>query len=525
MFEIQTKKSDALFKRILTTFPQSLAIIIGRAVFKSQQLLSYPSKMTEDTAMIRIGANPDRHPVELNPAMANRHGLVAGATGTGKTVTLQVLAEQFSKLGVPVFAADVKGDLSGIAAPGSELPKISERLELIELDAFAFEPSPVAFWDMHGRNGVPLRTTISEVGPLLLSNILELNSIQSDVMQVAFRVADENGLLLLDLKDLQELFRYIGDTREEVSKQYGNVSTQTIAAIQRRLLVLEESGGDQFFGEPALVIKDLLQSDFSGRGVIHLLQAKELIQDPRLYSTFLVWLLSELFEELEEVGDREKPRFVLFFDEAHLLFEFGSEPLKEKFEQVVRLIRSKGVALFFVTQHPSDLPEGILSQLGTKILHGLRAFSPKEKKLITTISESLPSKDPEGLEQVITELRVGEAVISTLDEDGVPTDAARTLIRPPASRIGPVQPELVGERVESSPFLGKYGEAVDRESAYELLLKRREELEKEAEKAEKEKKSSRRQGAFETFFKSVVRTVGYQLGKAISRGILGSIKR
>ncbi|WP_456236529.1 helicase HerA-like domain-containing protein [Acidihalobacter aeolianus] len=376
----------------------------------------------------------------VQPArMSNRHGLIAGATGTGKTVSLQILAEGFSRLGVPVFAADIKGDLSGLAAAASLHPKIEERVASIPVPDYRAEPSPVVFWDLFGESGHPIRTTISEMDPLLLANLLELNETQEGVLYAAFRIADEQGLLLLDLKDLRALLVWLGEHRAELSRQYGLLSPSSIATIQRRLLVLEEQGGDRFFGEPALTLTDLMQCDFSGRGVISLLDATRLYsQAPRLYGAFLLWLLAELFVELPEAGDAPLPRLVFFFDEAHLLFENAAPSLREKIEQVVRLIRSKGVGVYFVTQSPTDVPDDVLGQLGLKLQHALRAFTPKDRKSIRAATENLPSNPSLNVASVLTDLGTGEALVSSLDAKGRPQPVERVLIVPPRSRIGPL---------------------------------------------------------------------------------------
>jgi hypothetical protein len=470
-----------------------------------------------------LGISSSGEPVGFLPAMANRHGLICGATGTGKTVTLQILAEQFSRLGVSVFSADVKGDLSGISDKGKEHPKVTERIARIGIEGFEFAPRPTIFWDLLAKNGHPLRASISEIGPVLLSHMLELNDVQEGVLHICFRVADEEGLLLLDLKDLREMLIWLADNRAEISKRYGNIATQSVAAIQRRLLVLEELGGDQFFGEPAFEISDLFKQDLSGQGLVHLLDATKLINTPRLYSAFLLWLLSELFEELPELGDTELPKLIFFFDEAHLLFDGASKGLLEKIEQVVRLIRSKGVGIFFVTQHPADIPDSVLSQLGNRIIHALRAFTPKEKKALRVAAESFRQNESFSTAEAISMLGVGEALVSTLEEKGSPSVVQRTLIRPPFSKIGPASTEQRQQVSSRSPFSDKYDQTVDRESAYEILKKRAEERTKE-EKAP-EKKKSNRQGIFESFLKSIARSVGYRVGREIVRGILGSLSR
>ena len=472
----------------------------------------------------------------LDAAMANRHGLITGATGTGKTVSLQLLAESFSRLGVPVFAADIKGDLSGVARPGSDHPKVTERVSRIGISDHGFEGSPVLFWDVRGEKGHAVRTTVSEMGPVLLSNLLELNETQEGVLQIAFSLADDQGLLLLDLKDLRAMLNWVSDNAAELSREYGRVSTQSVTAILRRLLVLEEAGGDRYFGEPALRIEHLLQNDFSGRGVISLLDATTLYHNPRIYATFLLWLLSELMEQLPERGDAPLPKLVFFFDEAHLLFDKAPRALLERITQVVRLIRSKGVGVFFVTQYPSDVPEEVIGQLGNRIQHALRAFTPRDRKALRAAAETFRANPAFDTEAAIGELGVGEALVSTLDAKGVPSVVQRTLIAPPRSRIGPLSSEERAEMIARSPLRGSYENVVDRESAFEMLKKRAEELEAQrAEAARQEGEAAaegkargrssgrQRQGTVEAFTKSLLRSVGSSLGRSIARGILGSI--
>jgi len=490
-----------------------------------------------DRQYLLIGGNAAGDQIRIDAGMANRHGLITGATGTGKTVTLQVLAESFSRLGVPVFTADVKGDLSGVAKPGKEHPKVTERIEKIGISDHAFEGNPVLFWDVYGEKGHAVRTTVSEMGPLLLANLLELNETQEGVLHIAFSIADDEGLLLLDLKDLRSMLTWMADNRQDLSKAYGNIAPATVAAIQRRLLVLEESGGQQFFGEPALRIEDLMQVDFSGRGVISLLDATTLYSNPRIYATFLLWLLSELMEDLPERGDQPLPKLVFFFDEAHLLFDYAPKALLERITQVVRLIRSKGVGVFFVSQYPNDVPDEVLGQLGSRVQHALRAFTPKDQKAVKIAADTFRQNPAIDTATMITELGVGEALVSTLDEKGRPTVVDWCLMAPPRSRIGPMTPEERAELFGRSPLKGRYDEAVDRESAYELLIKREKELAEqrkqaaaEQERLEQEKRDARsssggsnRQGVGEAFLKSIVRTVGTQIGRSIVRGILGSI--
>jgi len=485
----------------------------------------------------------------LNLKLANRHGLITGATGTGKTVTLQILAEGFSAQGVPVFCADVKGDLSGIAAEGVSKDFLEKRAKKIGFDDYTYEAFPVTFWDLFGEQGHPVRTTISEMGPLLLSRLLDLNETQEGVLNIAFHVADEEGLLLLDLKDLSALMLNIGERAKELTTEYGNVSKQSIGAIQRSLLVLETQGAEMFFGEPALDIKDIMRTDSAGRGIINILAADKLMMSPKLYATFLLWLLSELFEELPEVGDPEKPRLVFFFDEAHLLFTDAPKALVEKVEQVVRLIRSKGVGVYFVTQNPLDVPDTVSSQLGNRVQHALRAFTPREQKAVKAAATTFRPNPDLDTYQVITELGVGEALVSTLEDKGHPSIVQRTLIRPPSSRLGPLS-KLERKGVMADSVLGRlYDEEKDRESAFEVLNKRADarvqaeeaQAKKEVEEKQedrgffesitglgggtKKKRSSRRQTTTEALAKSVARTVGSQLGRALVRGILGSIKK
>ena len=490
--------------------------------------------MTEKAELL-IGGN-GKHQIRMNAAMANRHGLIAGATGTGKTVTLQVLAEGFSKLGVPVFMADVKGDLSGLSSAGKPHPKVDERVSHIGIEGYTQRAYPAVFWDLFGKEGHPLRTTISELGPLLLATLLELNDTQTGIMYSCFRIADDNGFLLLDLKDLRSMLSWMGDNSKELKSEYGNISAASVGAIQRRLLVLEEQGAEHFFGEPAADIDDLMKTDFSGNGVISILDVTKLVQtSPRLYATFLLWLLSELFEQMPEVGDADRPKFVFFFDEAHLLFDQAPKPLLEKVEQVVRLIRSKGVGVYFISQSPLDIPEDVLGQLGLRIQHALRAFTPKDRKAIRAVAQNFRVNLDLDTETVITELGTGEALVSTLDAKGSPTVVERTLICPPESQMGPLKPAERKERISRSPFSGKYDKAVDRESAYELLKKRAEKAADEAErqatqdnKKKKTGRSSSRQTWQEAMLKNAARSAGTILGREggkFLRGILGSLMR
>ncbi|WP_374343447.1 helicase HerA-like domain-containing protein [Azonexus sp.] len=415
-----------------------------------------------------LAKSADGYPALL-PQMANRHGLITGATGTGKTVTLQSLAERLSYAGVPVFMADVKGDLSGMAAAGTLTPKLEKRIAELGLDGFQPFANPVAFWDLFGDNGVPVRATISDMGPLLLARLLNLNDTQTGVLQLVFKIADDQGLLLLDLKDLRAMVQHVGDNAKDYKTEYGNVTTASIGAIQRGLLTLEEQGGDVFFGEPMLDIADLMQVDGNGRGIINVLAAEKLIHAPALYSTFLLWLLSELFEQLPEAGDLDKPKLVFFFDEAHLLFTDAPAALVDKVEQVVRLIRSKGVGVYFVTQNPLDVPEKILGQLGNRVQHALRAFTPRDQKAVQAAAETMRANPKFDAATAITELGVGEALVSFLDEKGRPNVVDRALIFPPASRLGPLSADERQAMISASPLLAVYGQAVDRESAYEML--------------------------------------------------------
>ncbi len=478
-------------------------------------------------ASLIIGA-AEGIPIRQLGSMSNRHGLVAGATGTGKTVTLQILAEGFSRLGVPVFAADIKGDLSGLAAAATPNAKIEERLRHIPLPNYAPRACPVAFWDIHGQTGHPIRTTVSEMGPLLLTNLLDLNDTQSGLLYACFRIADDQGLLLLDLKDLRAMLAWMSDHARDLRPNYGNISAASIGAIQRQLLVLEEQGGNLFFGEPALQLSDLLHVDFSGRGVINILDATRLAaQSPRIYATFLLWLLAELFEQLPEAGDADKPRLVFFFDEAHLLFSQAPKALAEKIEQVVRLIRSKGVGIFFVTQSPLDIPDSVLGQLGMKIQHALRAFTPKDQQAIATVARTFRPNLQLDTAGVITTLGIGEALVSTLDPQGRPLPVERTLICPPESRIGPLTGIERQEIITRSPLNGRYEQLLDRNSAYEMLQQRTQaaaaEASNQAPSQAQRKASSNRQGVGEALIKSAARSIGSQLGRQIMRGILGSI--
>jgi DNA helicase HerA-like ATPase len=493
----------------------------------------------------------------LLPKMANRHGLVAGATGTGKTVSLQVMAENFSRAGVPVFMADVKGDLAGISRPGTATPKIQERIALLGLGGHVFEGCPVMFWDIFGEQGHPVRTTVSDMGPLLLSRLLNLNDVQSGVLTIVFRIADDNGLHLLDFKDLRAMAQFAGDHGDEFETEYGRVSPASIGAIQRGLLTLDEQGADKFFGEPALNLDDLMQTDASGRGMINILAADKLMMTPRAYSTFLLWLMAELFERLPEVGDVDKPRLVFFFDEAHLLFTDTPPALLEKIEQVVRLVRSKGVGIYFVTQNPLDIPDVVLGQLGNRIQHALRAFTPRDQKAVKSAAETFRQNPKVDIETAITELGVGEALVSFLDEKGQPAVVERAYVLPPRSRIGSVLPAERQAVIQASLIFGHYERAVDRESAYEML-KARAEREAAAQTppvlqpdqapygypypqapqpgqaraprpypnyppAPRRPAGRPRDTLMEAMAKSAARSVGSQLGRSILRGVLGSV--
>ena len=489
----------------------------------------------------------------LLPRMANRHGLVAGATGTGKTVTLQVMAEHFSRIGVPVFMADVKGDLAGVSQPGVMNPKIQERIVKLKLGDYAFEGSPVTFWDIFGEQGHPVRTTVSDMGPLLLSRLLNLNDVQSGVMSIVFRIADDSGLHLLDFKDLRALAQYAGDHPDEFETEYGRISPASIGTIQRNLLTLEDQGAEVFFGEPALELEDLMQTDGSGRGQINILASDKLMLMPRAYSTFLLWLMSELFERLPEVGDQDKPRLVFFFDEAHLLFTDAPQVLLEKIEQVVRLIRSKGVGIYFVTQNPLDIPDVILGQLGNRVQHALRAFTPRDQKAVKSAAETFRQNPKVDVETAITQLATGEAMVSFLDEKGQPGIVERAYVLPPHSRIGPIMPPERQAIIQGSVLFGHYEKSVDRESAYEMLKARAERVAAAAQaqaQAQAEARQSpyqypapsgqgrapypqpqaprrpagrQRDTLIEAMAKSAARSVGSNLGRQILRGVLGSI--
>ena len=512
--------------------------------------------------------NDSSQSIILHSQLANRHGLIAGATGTGKTVTLKVLAESFSRIGVPVFLADAKGDVSSLAKPGESNPKFQERIQSLNIDSIPFAASPVVFWDLFGEQGHPIRTTVSEIGPLLLARMLNLNDTQEGVLSAVFRIADDQGLLLIDFKDLKAMISYVSEHAADFKAEYGNLSPASLGAIQRNLLALADQGGDKFFGEPALNILDFIQTDAEGRGYINLLAADKLMNTPKLYATFLLWMLSELFEQLPEVGDLDKPKLVFFFDEAHLLFDNASAALQEKIEQVVRLIRSKGVGIYFVTQNPLDLPESVLGQLGNRVQHALRAFTPKDQKAVKTAADTFRANPEFKVDQVITELAVGEALISCLDEKGTPQIVERGWVMPPYSSFSPISQQERQELMKQSIVAGIYEQSLDRESAFEMLqnkvverqqqtaeaelAKQRakeqealakqqakdqaalekqqareqeriaKEQQKEAERAAKQREKLT-QDIVGTFAKSAARSLGGSTGQKIVRGLLGSL--
>lgn len=495
--------------------------------------------------------------IVLHSKFANRHGLIAGATGTGKTVTLKVMAESFSRIGVPVFLADAKGDVSSLAKAGSSNPKFDERLKSLQLDAIPFAASPVIFWDLFGQQGHPIRTTISEIGPLLLAQMLNLNDTQEGVLSAVFRVADDQGLLLIDFKDLKAMLTYVSENAASLKAEYGNLSPASLGAIQRNLLALGDQGGEQFFGEPSLNILDFLQTDTNGHGYINILAADKLMNTPKLYATFLLWMMSELFEQLPEVGDMDKPKLVFFFDEAHLLFDNASPALQQKIEQVVRLIRSKGVGIYFITQNPLDLPESVLGQLGNRVQHALRAFTPKDQKAVKTAADTFRANPEFKVDQAITELAVGEALISCLDEQGTPQIVERGWVMPPYSSFTPITPEERQVIIGQSIVAGVYDQAIDRDSAYEMLQKKvlQQSQQKEADELAKQqskeqdalaKQQAKEQERFAreqqkaaeksqrdrekltqdivgTFAKSAARSLGGTTGQKIVRGLLGSL--
>lgn len=513
------------------------------------------------TQQYLIGGNGTAS-VHLNLRMANRHGLIAGATGTGKTVSLQVLAEGFAKAGVPVFMADIKGDLSGLAKLGKPSVKVDERVQLMNISDYQQRLFPCVFWDLYGKKGHPVRATISDFGPLLLASFFELNETQTGVLYAAFKIADDQGMLLLDLKDLQAMLNWMKDERKNLQDEYGGLSEASIAAIQRRLMMLEQEGADHFFGEPALDLNHLMQVTLEGTGVINILDATTLVHQPKLYAIFLLWLISELFENLPEQGDTDKPKLVFFFDEAHLLFNGAPKLLVDKIEQVVRLIRSKGVGIYFISQSPADIPDSVLGQLGNRIQHALRAYTPKDQQAVKVAAQTFRPNPAFSTAAVITELGIGEALVSVLDEKGSPTPVERVMVAPPASRIGPLTEEERVEVMSRSPYKAIYNQIIDRESAHEILRQRvnqqvhleqqeklqtqqrieqermlqerqkqQERLQKEQERLQKEQakekqkaqRSSSRESATEALAKSAARSIGSNLGRQIVRGILGSL--
>ena len=491
-------------------------------------------------------------PVELLSNMSNRHGLIAGATGTGKTITLKVMAEYFSDIGVPVFVADVKGDIASLAVSGKMNDIIQERIDTIGLKDFHFEAFPIRLWDVYGKSGHPIRSSITEMGPLLLSKLLNLNEIQGGVLSIAFRVADENGWLLLDIKDLRSMLKFLGDNAKEYSLEYGNIAAQSIGAIQRSLLQLEDAGGNLFFGEPSLDIKDLFAVDINGKGIINILDSQQLFNSPQIYSTLLLWLLSELFEELPEVGDLDKPKMVFFFDEAHLLFKDTPKVLLEKIELVVRLVRSKGIGVFFVTQNPIDIPDNILGQLGNRVQHALRAYTPRDEKAVKSAAQTFRVNPSFDTAEAISNLKTGEALVSFLDKEGKPSIVQRTLISPPRSLIGTLSDEKRAAIIANSPMFYKYENPIDRESAYEIISKKYDEISQSLEEAEKlkeqevqaklqekdrialekiqakerkEREKAKKNNPFNKVAKTTMSTITGDLGRSIARGLLGNIKK
>ncbi|MCJ1765162.1 helicase HerA-like domain-containing protein [Mammaliicoccus sciuri] len=483
--------------------------------------------------MTQIKIAKNENEINLELGQANRHGLIAGATGTGKTITLKVLAEQFSKAGVPVFMSDVKGDISSIAEAGSINDKIQERIDMMKIDDYKNNAFPVTLFDVFQKTGVPVRTTITEMGPLLIGKLLDLNNTQLGVLDIVFKVADESGLLLIDMKDFKALLKEINENRAEYAEKYGNISSASIGAIQRALLRLESEGAETFFGEPALQLEDFIKFDESGRGMINVLDASVLYQKPKLYATFLLWLLSELFESLPEVGDPEKPKIVFFFDEAHLLFNDSSKELIEKVEQVVRLIRSKGVGIYFVTQNPIDIPECVLGQLGNRVQHALRSYTPKDQKAIKSAAQTFRQNESFDTAQVIGELKTGEALISFLNDEGQPNVVERAFIRPPESKIGVIDESVKKDLIDNAPLNETYKETFDRESAYEMLQNK---IEKQTEEEPKTKKSTstkkettskkkEKPSQFQKETSKFLSTVGRQIGREIVRNIFGTKRR
>ncbi|RIN89050.1 DUF853 family protein [Mammaliicoccus sciuri] len=483
--------------------------------------------------MTQIKIAKNENEINLELGQANRHGLIAGATGTGKTITLKVLAEQFSKAGVPVFMSDVKGDISSIAEAASINDKIQERIDMMKIDDYKNNVFPVTLFDVFQKTGVPVRTTITEMGPLLIGKLLDLNNTQLGVLDIVFKVADESGLLLIDMKDFKALLKEINENRAEYAEKYGNISSASIGAIQRALLRLESEGAETFFGEPALQLEDFIKFDESGRGMINVLDASVLYQKPKLYATFLLWLLSELFESLPEVGDPEKPKIVFFFDEAHLLFNDSSKELIEKVEQVVRLIRSKGVGIYFVTQNPIDIPESVLGQLGNRVQHALRSYTPKDQKAIKSAAQTFRQNESFDTAQVIGELKTGEALISFLNDEGQPNVVERAFIRPPESKIGVIDESVKKDLIDNAPLNETYKETFDRESAYEMLQNK---IEKQPEEEQKTKKSQstkkettskkkEKPSQFQKETSKFLSTVGRQIGREIVRNIFGTKRR
>ncbi len=484
--------------------------------------------------------------VYLEPSMANRHGLIAGATGTGKTVTLKVLAESFSDMGVPVFLADIKGDVSGMCQTGHETKHIRRSIDNFGIENFTYTAYPVRFWDVFGKLGLPVRTTISEMGPELLARLLGLNDTQTGILRIVFRIADDKGLLLIDLKDLRSMVQYVGDNAKEYKLTYGNIAPQSVGAIQRALLALEDEGGSIFFGEPDLKLDDWIDWDENGKGVMNILECQELVQHPLLYATFLLWMLSELYEMLPEAGDLEKPKLAFFFDEAHLLFNDAPKALVEKVEQVVRLIRSKGVSVWFISQNPSDLPDSVLGQIGNRVQHALRAYTPKDQKTLRAAAQSFRENPAFDTEEVLQALGVGEALVSVLDEKGIPTIVEKCGIMPPRSSMDAVEESVIQDNIRLNPLYNKYSRMKDRESAFEILQeeqeeaeeearrqqekeekeRQREEREKERERSKKKKTTStrRKSSAFDKVVSSAANTIGREVGKKLVRGILGSLK-
>ena len=487
-------------------------------------------------------------PIYLGPSMANRHGLIAGATGTGKTVTLKVLAESFSDMGVPVFLADIKGDLSGMAEMGKETKHIRRSIDNMNIQGFDYTAYPVRFWDVYGKLGLPVRTTISEMGPELLSRLLGLNDTQSGILRIVFRIADERGLLLIDLKDLRSMVQYVGDNAKEYKLTYGNIAPQSVGAIQRALLTLEDEGGNIFFGEPDLKLDDWLDWDADGRGIMNILECQELVQHPLLYATFLLWMLSELYEMLPEAGDLEKPKLAFFFDEAHLLFNGAPKALIEKVELVVRLIRSKGVSVWFISQNPSDIPDSVLGQIGNRVQHALRAYTPKDQKALRAAANSFRANPSFDTEEALQAIGVGEALVSVLDEKGIPSIVQKAGVLPPRSSMNAIEEADIQQNVKQNPLNRKYSRLVDRDSAYEILTEERQEAEEQAEQERKqaekeaerrEKEAARRKStsssrkttssrkkstALDKAISSAANTVGREVGKTLIRGILGSLK-